>query len=427
VVIDHAGGCYYLEPTPPQTEPSAFPTKLSETGLFLSVKDHVVDPALIPYSVNAPLWSDGAHKERFIALPGKSQIDFGTFRGWNLPEGAVLVKTFALDIVKDERAERLRIETRLMTKQQNEWVGYTYLWNAEQTEATLVPRDGVDRTFTIQTASGSKRELTWHYPSRAECMVCHSRASNFVLGLCEMQMNKEHDYNGIRDNQLRTLSHIGALRVNALEHEGIWQQRLATARQASLAPFPRITNTLSLAQRTVDRHLPSLRQQSTRLEPFASRMLRYSGRGTYAWLKQPFTKQTITTSLLPRWPSEYRRLVDPADPTAPLEARARSYLHSNCATCHVEAGGGNALMELEFNTEREKMRIYDARPQHHTYDIVEPRLIAPGHPERSLILARLQKRGAGQMPPLATQLVDDEAVKLFEAWIRSLPDTSPQR
>src|SRR5690606_14517263 len=82
LVIDHAGDFYYLEKTPPQTSPNVFPRKLSETGLFLAVRDHVVDPALVPYSVNAPLWSDGAHKERFIALPGASQIDFGTFRGW---------------------------------------------------------------------------------------------------------------------------------------------------------------------------------------------------------------------------------------------------------------------------------------------------------------------------------------------------------
>ena len=49
------------------------------------------------------------------------------------------------------------------------------------------------------------REQVWHYPSRAECMVCHSRAANFVLGLSSLQMNKIHDYGGCSDNQLREL------------------------------------------------------------------------------------------------------------------------------------------------------------------------------------------------------------------------------
>ena len=61
------------------------------------------------------------------------------------------------------------------------------------------------------------RKQTWHYPSRAECMVCHSRAANWVLGLTELQMNKVHDYGKVRDNQLRTLEHLGVLRVSWTE------------------------------------------------------------------------------------------------------------------------------------------------------------------------------------------------------------------
>src|SRR5262245_48858828 len=66
LIADHGGAYYRLEPTPREDNPPVFPRKLSETGVFSSVKDHIVRPGLIPYSVNAPLWSDGAHKERFI-------------------------------------------------------------------------------------------------------------------------------------------------------------------------------------------------------------------------------------------------------------------------------------------------------------------------------------------------------------------------
>ena len=220
LIVDHAGGLYTLEPTPKEKPKAPFPTKLSETGIFTSVKGHQVDPGLIPYDVNAPLWSDGALKERFIGLPDDAQIEFTTWRGWNFPDGAVLVKTFSLNTAEGDSSSRRRIETRLLTRQDGQWYGYSYLWNDGQTDAELVPAAGVDRTYEVHDpdAPGSRRKQTWHYPSRAECMVCHSRAANWVLGLTEMQMNKIHDYGGVKDEQLRTLEHLGVFKVNALDH-----------------------------------------------------------------------------------------------------------------------------------------------------------------------------------------------------------------
>jgi hypothetical protein len=421
IVIDHAGQFYYLEPTPPVTTPNTFPRKLSETGLFLSVRDHVVDPALVPYSVNAPLWSDGAHKERFIALPGTSQIDFNTSRGWNFPEGAVLVKTFALDMVAGDPSSRRRIETRLMTKQQKEWVGYTYLWNEEQTEAELVESQGADREFLLKEADGSERKLAWHYPSRAECMVCHSRAANFVLGLTEMQMNKVHDYGNVRDHQFRTLSHLGLLRVNTLEHEPVVRERWKLAQSIAFNPAERMLNSLAKVHPLASAAVKTQQRHATQLTPPAYRAALIELAAGWNKAKPLLQQQMPTVSVLPRTPVEYRKLVDPYDDKQPLEARARSYLHSNCATCHVEAGGGNALMELEVHITREKMRIFDVVPQHHKFDLPDARLIAPGHPERSVLLHRVQTRGAGQMPPLATNQVDEAAVKMLREWILSLP------
>ena len=113
-------------------------------------------------------------------------------------------------------------------------------------------------------------------------------------------------------------------------------------------------------------------------------------------------------------------LVDPYDPKADLTARARSYLHSNCAQCHVEAGGGNAQIDLEFTTKLDKMRVLDVPPQHHTFGLMEARLIAPGDPERSVLLYRMAHRREGHMPPLATSLVDEPAVAMLREWIRQM-------
>ncbi len=347
LIVDYRGqdqgGFYTFEPTPPPASPGEFPAKLSQTGLFESLAPLVPKPGMVPYSVNAPLWSDGAIKQRFIAIParpdGVARIEFTESHGWNFPNASVLVKSFALELETGNPDSRRWIETRLLTRQDGEWIGYSYRWNDEQTEATLVEADGANGDFTIRRSSATEdsatRRQTWHYPSRAECMVCHSRAANYVLGLTDLQMNRDHDYNGVIDNQLRTLEHLGLIQLS-------------------------------------------------------------------------------------KRPEQYRRLADPADPRADLDARARSYLHANCAQCHVAAGGGNAQMELEFITPREKMNVIDVAPVHHALNIADAKLIAPGAPERSVLLERMTRRGAGQMPPLATALVDREAVEMLTDWIRQM-------
>ena len=197
-------------------KPPPFPEMLSETGLFESTKDHEPAPGLIPYSVNSPLWSDAAHKERFIAIPGDGKVQYVRDDNWRFPEGSVLVKTFSIDMEEGNPASRRRLETRLLTLQsgpqgREQWAGYTYIWNDEQTDAKLLGKDVLRETYTIRDASapGGTRQKTWYYPSRTDCMICHNEKARFVLGPNTLQMNREHDYNGIIDNQLRTLDHLG--------------------------------------------------------------------------------------------------------------------------------------------------------------------------------------------------------------------------
>jgi mono/diheme cytochrome c family protein len=262
------------------------------------------------------------------------------------------VKSFALPDT------RKWIETRFFTKQGGEWFGYSYVWNEAGTDAELVPAGGMDREFTVEG-----RKQVWRYPSRAECMVCHSRAQNFVLGLCTEQMNRDHDYGGGRtDNQLRTLDHIGMLKVD-------W----AAEAKAALGKWA------------------AAKGRPARPDPAA------------------------VCDLLPK-------LVDPYDPKQDLTRRARSWLHANCSACHVEAGGGNARMELEFATAIDKMRVLREPPLHTTFDLPDARLIAPGHPDRSVIVKRAGTRGPGQMPPLASSRVDEAGVALLREWVAAMTE-----
>ena len=53
-----------------------------------------MQPGVIPYSVNSPLWSDGAHKERYFAIPEHAaadyKIDLAKKNGWDFPDETVL-------------------------------------------------------------------------------------------------------------------------------------------------------------------------------------------------------------------------------------------------------------------------------------------------------------------------------------------------
>jgi mono/diheme cytochrome c family protein len=122
-------------------------------------------------------------------------------------------------------------------------------------------------------------------------------------------------------------------------------------------------------------------------------------------------------------PADHPQLVDPYDESQDLTARARSYLHANCAQCHIGAGGGNAQIDLAFATDLDKMKAIDEPPLHDKFGIERARIIAPGDPDRSVLLHRITIRGAGQMPQLATAIPDQAAVDLIRRWIASLaPD-----
>src|SRR5262249_11424834 len=189
-LVDYGGQIYQLEPTPKDVPHPEFPRTLSKSGVFESVRDYRLSPGLVPYTVNAPLWSDGAIKERHLGIPGDGRIDFSEEWAWGFPDGTVLVKTFSLEMRRGDPASRRRIETRYLVKQQNEWVGYSYRWKEDQSDALLVEAAGRSEDFDIRDASGGKQTQTWYYPSRADCMVCHSRAAGFVLGLSTVQMNR---------------------------------------------------------------------------------------------------------------------------------------------------------------------------------------------------------------------------------------------
>jgi uncharacterized repeat protein (TIGR03806 family) len=211
-IVGYNGNIYIFDEISGTPPVSRIPLTISESGLFTSIDSLIPAPGLIPYSVNVSFWSDGASKTRIIALPDTTKMDFSLNGSWGFPDNAVIVKNFFLDLIKGEPASRKIIETRFLVKRENDiqWDGYSYLWNEDETDATLLDTS-FTRSFTI-TDGDSSYTQEYYYPSRQECNVCHNPEAGFVLGLRTAQINKQHLYtqtgDSIYDNQLRSYKNI---------------------------------------------------------------------------------------------------------------------------------------------------------------------------------------------------------------------------
>ena len=340
LIADHSGGFYKLETQPRIRRGAPFPRRLSETGLFADTKNHKMKSGIIEYSVIASGWNDTATAKRWMAVPEKKTIGFNQNGAWSFPNKTALIQT--LTVQRENalgQATPFRIETRVLLRQQNEWTGYSYRWNEKQTDAELVSKEGdtVTLRITDTKASGGFRRHDWIFPSRADCMTCHSRARGFLLGLTGQNTDRMHNFSGKEDNQLLTFSHIGLF-------------------------------------------------------------------------NKPYTRPKNSD----------QKLVNPYNQNEKISKRVRSYLHINCSSCHVHAGGGNSKIKLGIETPNDQMSLIGARPQHNTFGISNAMLVSPGLPDQSVLIRRLSQRGRGQMPPLVSGAVDEIAVSLFRKWISQM-------
>jgi uncharacterized repeat protein (TIGR03806 family) len=317
-VSDHE--IYKLVPATPSVA-SELPERLSETGCVDPLDPKRPAPGVIPFDVNAALWSDGAEKERGFAIPDGETISVLADGRLDLPIGSVVMKTFSL--------ESRRVETRFLVRHDDgEWAGYTYEWNDEQTDAALLP----SRKAKVL------EEQEWTFPSRSDCVRCHG-AGGRTLGLELGQLNRDAVYETTSRiaNQLRTFEHIGLL-----------SSPLGKP-LAEVAAYP---------------------------APFGD---------------------------------------------APLEARARAYLHANCSMCHRPGGNaGRAQMDFRFGTSLAKTKACNVAPTVDDLDVKGAKILDPGRPATSIVSLRTRTTSAKRMPPLGTSHVDREGVSLLDAWIRAL-------
>jgi uncharacterized repeat protein (TIGR03806 family) len=320
-VVDLAGGgLHKIVDGGGATAGPPVPMQLSATGCVVASNPSQAAAGLVQYDVAAPFWSDGAAKERWLAIPNGTSITVGADGDFTFPNGTVLMKHFRLD--------GNLVETRLfMRHPDGDWAGYSYEWNAQRTDATLVQGG---KTAVV----GSH---TWTFPSANDCLSCHTAVAGFALGLESAQLNHDLTYPGTgrTANQLLTLDTVAM-----------------------------------------------------------------------------FTTPLGDPALQPRLPDPFG--------SAPLGERARAYLHTNCAQCHRANGPTPVTLDLRFSTSLSSTGACDAVPQSGDLGIASARVISPGNPSSSVLLARMNRRDANQMPPLASTAIDAAGVALVGDWITSL-------
>ncbi|NQZ01194.1 MAG: PQQ-dependent sugar dehydrogenase [Bdellovibrionales bacterium] len=294
----------------------AAPSNLSETGLFVDTANMIPNPGLLEYEVNVPLWSDYAQKKRWLAVPNGRSLRFSSTDDWEFPVGTVTVKHCELEL---SAGQTTRLETRVFVRQNRGWRGYTYKWNAQQTDAVLLTAAYSDSFSVAESATGGARNQTWNYPSRNQCMACHTAAAGFVLGINTFQQNRMSTTLGRIENLLSAWGRLGIL------------------------------------NREVD---------------------------------------PAVEASFPSW----------ANQTGSSENLSRAYLDVNCAFCHQPANGNPSPMDLRYTTSLANSNVVGS-------------VVTSGDSANSSLAVQMNIRGGGQMPPLGSEIVDQQALDLITHWI----------
>ncbi len=185
--------------------------KLSDYHFFTgALKNLKPNYKVLPYQPASSLFSDYAHKKRFVWMPKGTKATYnGAENALEFPVGSVLIKNFYYENVQPSNTTKI-IETRLMVLKSDGWKFYDYVWNEAQTEAFLdTDGNGVFVPITFVENSVT-RSITYKIPSQTECTTCHSLNTtgesggerSIPIGVKPQNLNTLYNYGNYSRNQL---------------------------------------------------------------------------------------------------------------------------------------------------------------------------------------------------------------------------------
>ncbi|MCB0383148.1 MAG: hypothetical protein KDD05_07585 [Psychroserpens sp.] len=171
-------------------------------------------PSVLPYDLNSPLFSDYAHKKRFVWMPDGTAASYdGDHTTLNFPVGGMLIKNFFYDNVQPGNTTRI-IETRVMFMTEDGWDFAKYVWNDEQTEATFTNNGSFIDIDWIDD-EGVAKSVNYRIPSRNECFSCHNKfGTPLPIGPKPQNLNRDYNYTDGTFNQLNKWIEFGYLENN---------------------------------------------------------------------------------------------------------------------------------------------------------------------------------------------------------------------
>ncbi|HTO07852.1 MAG TPA: PQQ-dependent sugar dehydrogenase [Myxococcota bacterium] len=121
----------------------------------------------------------------------------------------------------------------------------------------------------------------------------------------------------------------------------------------------------------------------------------------------------------PQTASAYGAYAALGDTTRSVNARARSYLASNCAICHQPAGPAPSSMDLRSQLTLAELNAIGVAPSEGDLGLPSPQRIKVGVPEQSVVWYRQQSDDPNVRMPKLSAIPDPNALPLFDAWIRT--------
>jgi uncharacterized repeat protein (TIGR03806 family) len=180
--------------------------RLADYGLF----DAAGQPAagVHPYTLNTPLFSDGAEKFRFAWLPPRTKVNYRPSGALAFPVGTVLVKRFAFPADLRQPTKALRaVETRLLIHRPAGWVALSYV---EQDGGAVLKRAGAKLAVQFVDLAGRTQAIDYAVPNQNQCKTCH-QAGEAITPIGPTAGNLNGGLHGDGPNQLMTWAASGRL------------------------------------------------------------------------------------------------------------------------------------------------------------------------------------------------------------------------
>ncbi len=161
-------------------------------------------------ALSSVLFTDFAEKQRLVKIPPGKKMIKSPDGSIQFPDGTVLTKTFFYaDDERDPSLGRRIIETRLLIKESSTWNVATYVWNQEQTAATL-ELNGITTQVSWINEAGANKTISYKVPTENQCMTCHqSNGTMSHLGPTLTNLNREVEKDSQQVNQISHLQRIG--------------------------------------------------------------------------------------------------------------------------------------------------------------------------------------------------------------------------